>query len=199
VLVGPSVCWSVGWSVCPHITSKTGYIAIASRRGGGRGKVVTSKTDYVAIPSRLGIRWSPCLTTSPWSWNSPEDVMAHMEFLFGAGVVDGHRPLAVGAGQSCNSFLGTCKHLYKRLCRFIGRSVHRSVCPSVPISVWVHFSQPFVNGLIWNLVETFMSICSFSSSSFFLSTTPLTPPSPPSPPPSPQKLNLYTFSELILK
>jgi hypothetical protein len=41
-LVGPSV----GWSVCPHdaITWKTSYVAIASRRGGGRG--------YVAIPLR---------------------------------------------------------------------------------------------------------------------------------------------------
>jgi hypothetical protein len=40
--VGRSVGPSVGWSVRPHITSKTSYIAIASRRGGGRGKLVTS-------------------------------------------------------------------------------------------------------------------------------------------------------------
>jgi hypothetical protein len=33
---------SVGRSVCPHITSKTSYVAIASRRGGGREKLVTS-------------------------------------------------------------------------------------------------------------------------------------------------------------
>ena len=37
-----SVRWSVGRSVCPHISSKTGYVAIVSRRGGGRGKLVTS-------------------------------------------------------------------------------------------------------------------------------------------------------------
>jgi hypothetical protein len=43
-LVGPSVRPSVHWSVCPHdaITWKTSYVAIASRRGGGRGKLVTS-------------------------------------------------------------------------------------------------------------------------------------------------------------
>jgi hypothetical protein len=36
---------SVGLSVCPHdaITWKTSYVAIASRRGGGRGKLVTSR------------------------------------------------------------------------------------------------------------------------------------------------------------
>jgi hypothetical protein len=54
--VGPSVGPLVGRSVCSHITSKTGYVAIASRRGGGRAKLVTSKTDHVAIPLRLGIR-----------------------------------------------------------------------------------------------------------------------------------------------
>jgi hypothetical protein len=34
----------VGRSVCPHdaIMWKTGYVAIASRRGGGRGKLVMS-------------------------------------------------------------------------------------------------------------------------------------------------------------
>jgi hypothetical protein len=38
--IGPSVRWSVR----PHntITWKTSYVAIASRRGGGRGKLVTS-------------------------------------------------------------------------------------------------------------------------------------------------------------
>jgi hypothetical protein len=37
-LVGPSV----GRSVYPHITLKTSYVTIASRRGGGREKLVTS-------------------------------------------------------------------------------------------------------------------------------------------------------------
>jgi hypothetical protein len=38
--IGRSVRWLVG----PHdaITWKTSYVAIASRRGGGRGKLVTS-------------------------------------------------------------------------------------------------------------------------------------------------------------
>jgi hypothetical protein len=33
----------VSWSVCPHdaITWKTSYVAIPSRRGGVRGKLVT--------------------------------------------------------------------------------------------------------------------------------------------------------------
>jgi hypothetical protein len=60
----------------------------------------------------------------------------------------------------------------------------------VPISLWVLFSQPFVDGLIWNLVETFMSIFSFSPYSSFFLAPPLTPPSP-SPPPSPQKLKFF--------
>jgi hypothetical protein len=37
-----SVHWSVGPLVRPHITSKTSYVAIVLRRGGGRGKLVTS-------------------------------------------------------------------------------------------------------------------------------------------------------------
>ena len=41
----------------------------------------------------------------------------------------------------------------------IGRSVHP----------WVHFSQPFVEGFSGNLVETFISILSFSSYSFLIS------------------------------
>jgi hypothetical protein len=49
VLVG----WSVGWLVGPHITSKTGYVAIASRRGEGRGNQLMLKTDYVEIALRL--------------------------------------------------------------------------------------------------------------------------------------------------
>jgi hypothetical protein len=42
--VGRSVGWLVGRSVRPHdaIAWKTSYFAIASRRGGGRGKLVTS-------------------------------------------------------------------------------------------------------------------------------------------------------------
>jgi hypothetical protein len=51
------VCWlvgpSVGWLVCPHITLKTGYVAIALRRGEGRGNQLMSKTGYVEIASRL--------------------------------------------------------------------------------------------------------------------------------------------------
>jgi hypothetical protein len=42
--VRPSVGRSVRWSVRPHdaIMWKTSYVAIASRRGGGKGKLVTS-------------------------------------------------------------------------------------------------------------------------------------------------------------
>jgi hypothetical protein len=35
------------------LTWKTGYVAIASRRGEGRGNQLMSKTDYVEIASRL--------------------------------------------------------------------------------------------------------------------------------------------------
>jgi hypothetical protein len=49
MLVGPSVRPLVG----PHIISKTGYVAIASRRGEGRGNQLMSKTGYVEIASRL--------------------------------------------------------------------------------------------------------------------------------------------------
>jgi hypothetical protein len=52
-LIGLSVGWLVHPSVCPHITSKTGYVAIASRRGEGRGNWLMSKTGYVKIASRL--------------------------------------------------------------------------------------------------------------------------------------------------
>jgi hypothetical protein len=43
--IGQSVGWLVGPSVRPHdaIMWKTSYVAIASRRGGGRGKLVTSR------------------------------------------------------------------------------------------------------------------------------------------------------------
>jgi hypothetical protein len=40
-------------SVGPHITSKTDYVAIASRRGEGRGNQLMSKTGYVEIALRL--------------------------------------------------------------------------------------------------------------------------------------------------
>jgi hypothetical protein len=52
LLVGPSI----GWSVRPlvtHITSKTGYVAIASRKGKGKRNQQMSKTGYVKIASRL--------------------------------------------------------------------------------------------------------------------------------------------------
>jgi hypothetical protein len=52
--------WSVHLSVCPHdeilrnlLMWKTGYVAIASRRGEGRGNQLMSKTGYVEIASRL--------------------------------------------------------------------------------------------------------------------------------------------------
>jgi hypothetical protein len=51
--VGPLVCWSVhwlvGWLVGPHITSKTDYVAIASRLGFG----VTSLFLYVSYWKKL--------------------------------------------------------------------------------------------------------------------------------------------------
>jgi hypothetical protein len=53
MLVHPLVRLSVGPLVGPHITSKTDYFAIASRRGEGRGNQLMSKTGYVEIASRL--------------------------------------------------------------------------------------------------------------------------------------------------
>jgi hypothetical protein len=47
------VCWLVHPSIGPHITSKTGYVAIALRRGEGRGNKLMSKTGYVEIALRL--------------------------------------------------------------------------------------------------------------------------------------------------
>jgi hypothetical protein len=54
-LVGPRwlVGWSIRWLVSPHITSKASYVAIASRRGEGRGNQLISKTGYIEIASRL--------------------------------------------------------------------------------------------------------------------------------------------------
>jgi hypothetical protein len=69
------LCWSVGWSVgphitssigplvSPHITSKTDYVAIASRRGEGRGNWLILKTGYVKIASRLVTVARSCLTS----------------------------------------------------------------------------------------------------------------------------------------
>jgi hypothetical protein len=53
MLVGLSVGPSVVPLICPHITSKTDYVAIASRRGEGRGYQLMSKTGYVEISLRL--------------------------------------------------------------------------------------------------------------------------------------------------
>jgi hypothetical protein len=53
MLVGWLVRWSVYPLAGPHITSKTSYVMIASRRGEGRENRLMSKTDYVEIASRL--------------------------------------------------------------------------------------------------------------------------------------------------
>jgi hypothetical protein len=47
-----------------------------------------------------------------------------------------------------------CYSVKTFVCRLVGLSVGWLV----PISLWVHFSQLFVDGLIWNLVETFISM-----------------------------------------
>jgi hypothetical protein len=52
MLVRPLVRSLIRPSVGPHITSKTDYVAIASRRE-GRGNQLMSKTGYVEIASRL--------------------------------------------------------------------------------------------------------------------------------------------------
>jgi hypothetical protein len=59
--VGPSVGPLVHPSVGPHITSKTDYVAIASRRGEERGNQLMSKTGYVEIASRLVTVARSCL------------------------------------------------------------------------------------------------------------------------------------------
>jgi hypothetical protein len=53
LLVCPLVRWTVLLLAGPHITSKTGYVAIASRRAEGRGNLLMLKTGYVEIASRL--------------------------------------------------------------------------------------------------------------------------------------------------
>jgi hypothetical protein len=56
-----SVHWLVSWLVRPHdaITWKTCYVAIASRRGGGRGKLVTSLFLFPQPAYRLPGDWPP--------------------------------------------------------------------------------------------------------------------------------------------
>jgi len=61
MLVHWSIRWLVRPLVGPHITSKTGYVAIASRRGEGRGNQLMSKTGYVEIASRLVTVARSCL------------------------------------------------------------------------------------------------------------------------------------------
>jgi hypothetical protein len=67
-LVGPLVRLLVGPLVRPlvdpHITSKTSYVAIASRRGEGRGYQLMSKTGYVEIALRLVTVARSCLFTN---------------------------------------------------------------------------------------------------------------------------------------
>jgi hypothetical protein len=69
MLVRPSIGWSVHWlvhpSVGPHITLKTGYVAIASRRGEGRGNQLMLKTGYVEIALRLVTVDRSCFSVSP--------------------------------------------------------------------------------------------------------------------------------------
>jgi hypothetical protein len=72
MLVGWSVGWSVRPSICPSVcpkneilqnqlTWKTGYVAIASRRGEERGNQLMSKTGYVEIASHLVTVVRSCL------------------------------------------------------------------------------------------------------------------------------------------
>jgi hypothetical protein len=53
MLVRWLVRWSVGPLVGPYITSKTDFVAIALRRGEGRGNQLMSKNSYVKIALRL--------------------------------------------------------------------------------------------------------------------------------------------------
>jgi hypothetical protein len=53
MLVRRSVGPSVGPLEGPHITLKTDYVAIALRRGEGRGNQLMSKTGYIEIALRL--------------------------------------------------------------------------------------------------------------------------------------------------
>jgi hypothetical protein len=43
----------IRWFVSPHITSKTSYVAIASRREEGRVNQLMLKTGYIEIASHL--------------------------------------------------------------------------------------------------------------------------------------------------
>jgi hypothetical protein len=55
------VGWSVGSLVGPHITSKTGYVAIALSRGERRGNQQISKTGNIEIASHLVMVARSCL------------------------------------------------------------------------------------------------------------------------------------------
>jgi hypothetical protein len=65
--VGWSVRPLVGCSICPHdeITWKTGYVAIASRRGERSGNQLMLKTGYVEIASRLITVARSCFMGNP--------------------------------------------------------------------------------------------------------------------------------------
>jgi hypothetical protein len=63
MLVGGLVCPFVGWSVCSHITLKTGYVAIASRLGFGNNLVYKRLACiFLPIPDRGVV---PCIVI----WN----------------------------------------------------------------------------------------------------------------------------------
>jgi hypothetical protein len=72
MLVGPSFRWSVRWLVGPHneilrklFTWKTGYVAIASKRGEGRGNRFASR--LVTVAHSLFYLWNQ-------NWNSTRPV-----------------------------------------------------------------------------------------------------------------------------
>jgi hypothetical protein len=64
MLVGQSVGWSVGWLVCPHITSKTDYVAIPLRLGFGDNLVLSSPLNIVLV--RLALVWSDTVSLDPF-------------------------------------------------------------------------------------------------------------------------------------
>jgi hypothetical protein len=67
------VRWLVRWSVGPHITLKTDYAAIASRRREGRGNQLMLKTGYVEIASRLVTVARSCFLNMPYQWSELRD------------------------------------------------------------------------------------------------------------------------------
>jgi hypothetical protein len=103
-LVGPLVGWLVGplvgplvrWSVCPHITSKTGYVAISLRLGFGNNLVLrhTDKQKEITV-IRFDLKTSDlsasALPTKPWR-----------------------------AGGSSFMFFSKCFH-YKKSCSLVSR------------------------------------------------------------------------------